>query len=95
MYYECAICGVTLHTENPKIYFCSQCYRDWEKEIKAKCEWVTCLVNFESRRRRQDTYLEKGQKKRAELVWFGSDFDVGMINGKVKLIPTKQHFEEV
>jgi hypothetical protein len=85
MAYECCICGVTLHTENPKTYFCSKCYKDWKREIKAKCEWVTCLINFESRRRRWDTWKENGKIKHAELVWgLGNDFDI--LNNKIILL---------
>ncbi len=72
----CAICCRPLHTENPKVYFCSKCYHDWEKEIKARVAWVKFLINDEAKRRRWDTYLSKSGRVSVQLVYLGSEFDI-------------------
>ncbi len=73
---ECAICCRPLNTENPKVYFCSKCYHDWEKEIKAKVGWIKFLINNELRRRRWDTYSDKGKVVSVQLVYLGNEFDI-------------------
>ncbi len=76
MKHLCAICCRPLHTENPKVFFCSRCYHDWEKEIRAKVGWVRFLINDEKKRRRWDTYMDNGKSVSVQLVYLGSEFDV-------------------
>lgn len=93
--YACAICCCSLHTENPRIFFCSKCYHDWEREIKANVGWVKALRNFESQRRRQDTFMYKGKRVSVQLVYLGDSFDLAMADdGRARLIPTESYYED-
>ncbi len=84
----CAICCRPLNTENPKVFFCSKCYHDWEKEIKARVEWVRFLISDEAKRRRWDTYVENGKQIVVKFVYIGDEFDIDE-NGKVFRIGNK------
>lgn len=56
---ECCICSKELHTENPRTYFCSSCYKLWKDVIKARTEWVTYLINLEANRRYHDKMMAR------------------------------------
>ncbi len=89
MAFECAICGIELGTVSPKTFFCSKCYNLWQTEILAGAEWVRYLVNSEQLRRSYGTYSTDGKEHRVSFVYL-ADYDVGDINGKKALIPTRR-----
>ena len=89
-YSTCAICGITLQTNDPKKYYCNSCYKTYREEILSKEAWVQFCVANEQARRRWDTYKEKGEVKRVEFVWLGDEWDIS----EGKLVPLKEHWED-
>lgn len=85
---NCCICGVGLHTENAQHYFCKKCWHEWKDSILSKEPWITCCINDERRQRRRA--LED-----KVLIYLGSEYEVAEVNGGYKIVPTKDHFEEV
>jgi predicted amidophosphoribosyltransferase len=87
MTYEklCAICSCQLHTENPRIHFCSKCFKKWNSEILNKSEWVRFLVNNEAHRRKYGSYENNGKRVYVSLVYLG-DSDIGEFGGTYKII---------
>ena len=91
MAYECALCGTKLG-ENPLTYWCSKCYADWRKDIINRKEWTLYLQRLESRRRYGETTMrELGIK----LIHLNGKFDIAVVNGKTKLVPTNEYYNEV
>ena len=89
--YECCLCGVVLG-ENPKIFWCSKCYSDWKDDILNRKEWTLYLQRLEKNRR----YGEKTKNDLGvQLVYLSDKFEIAMVNNKVKLVPTKEYFDEV
>ena len=87
--YECSLCGATLG-ENPLIYWCSRCYRDWKEAIRSKESWTVFLANLERRRR----YREKDEIKMGIVyIHIGDRFDIAMIDGKAEIVPTKEFYD--
>ena len=84
---NCAICGTGIFTENPKKFFCRDCYKQWELGILAKTNWIRFCINDEHQQRRQSL-------KDRELIYLGNEFDVGDFNGEYGLVPTKEYSEE-
>ena len=84
---NCAIFGKELFTQNPKKYFCRDCYKQWESDILAKTEWIKICVNYEHQQRRRAL---KGRG----LIYLGGEFDVGDFNGKYRLVSTREYYEE-
>jgi hypothetical protein len=89
-YYECCICSKSLNTENPRTFYCSECYRLYYSDIIGKAEWVTFLQRNESQRRRWDTYYHRGKRVTVQLVYLGNEWD---ISADGKLIPLEEHYE--
>ena len=85
--HNCAICGIEIFSENPKRFFCRDCYKEWESDIMAKTDWVKVCINDEHQRRRQAL-------KDRELTYLGNGFDVGDFDGEYSLVPTKEYYEE-
>ena len=75
---NCAICGNKLFTENPKRFFCPDCYKHWESDIVAKAKWIRVCVNNEKKQRRQAL-------KDRELIHLDDKYDVGDFNGEYRL----------
>lgn len=84
---RCAICQQEIVTENPKRYFCQKCWVQWNEAILNKASWITYCINDEHQQRRQAL-------NNRELIYLGSEFDVGDFNGEYRLVPTKEYYEE-
>ena len=81
-----AICGKQIFTQNPKKFFCRNCYKQSESDILAKTDGVRFCASHEHQRRRQ------GLKDR-EFLHLGSEFDVGDSDGDYSLVP-EDYYEE-
>ena len=84
---NCAICGEEVFTENPRRFFCPDCYKEWESDIMAKTDWIKACVNHEHKQRRQAL-------KDKALIYLGNGFDVGDFDGEHRLVPAKGYYEE-
>jgi len=84
---NCAICGREIYTENPRRFYCRDCYKEWESDIMAKTDWVKVCGNCEHQQRRQVL-------KDRELIYLGNEFDAGDFNGEYRLVPAKGYYEE-
>jgi protein-arginine kinase activator protein McsA len=82
--FNCAICGIQIFTQNPKRFFCRNCYKQWESDILAKAERVEVCVNHEHHRRRQQV------KDRLSVYDCDREFD---ISNDGKLIPLRTRHE--
>ena len=88
--YECSICSCQLHTTNPRMFYCSKCWKKWQSAIEAKSEWTRFLQNNEAQRRQYGSYTKNGKRVYASFVYLGSEWD---IYGN-KLVPLTEHFTE-
>lgn len=84
---SCAICGKGIFTEDPKKFFCRDCYKQWESDILAKADWIRFCVNCEHQQRRQ-AFKDK------QLIYLGNEFDVSFFNGEYSLAPTREYYDE-
>jgi hypothetical protein len=78
--FHCAICVKELFTQDPKKFFCRDCYKQWESEILAKTNWTKVCINDEHQQRRR-ALRDRG------LIYLGDEFDVGDFNGEFRLVP--------
>jgi hypothetical protein len=83
---NCCVCGKEIFTQNPKKFFCRNCYKQWESDILAKADWIKICVRDEKRQRR------RAQKDKG-LIYLVNEFDVGDFNGKYRLVPRKHIFK--
>ena len=91
-YSRCCICDTVLQTNNPKTYFCSTCYREWEDDILAKKAWVTFCINSEQANRHYGVYERDSKEHRIIFLrGFGSDFDVVKTIQGYRVIKTRYH----
>ena len=78
--YQCCICYKELYTENPRTFFCSTCYKEWQEAILSKEPWIQyCIADEQRQRRRTKRDMEK-------LIFLGEDYD---ISTESKLVRTK------
>ena len=80
---HCCICQKEMFTENPKRWFCSECWHKWNEAILDKESWIACCIQDEHRLRRQEL------EDRILVYGLGDRFDIS--NGK--LIPLKDYYE--
>jgi len=88
IYSKCAICGTNL-VYNPKQWFCSKCYKTYQKDIEEKIEWTIYLRREERNRR----YRKQDMRKLgiSYVYGLGSIFDYSADTG---LVPLKEYYEE-
>ena len=84
---NCCVCGKGLLTENPKKFYCPDCYKKWYGAIQNKEPWIKACVNDEKKRRRQAL-------KYSQLIYLGDEFDIGGFDGECRLVSTKGYYEE-
>ncbi len=88
---ECCICGTTLHTANPRMFWCSNCWKKWKSDILAKKEWCNYLKNNEVQRRQYGSYTKNGKRIYADFVG-GLGVDIDVINGKAISLHTENNY---
>lgn len=95
MEYLCAICQNPYRPRKVTELFCNSCYTKFRESILNKEAWVQYCVRNEQARRNWDSYIKLGKRVWIELVYLGDKYDLVRVeNGKGRLIPKKEYYEE-
>ena len=81
--FRCSICEKRIS----RGWFCYKCYSAHKEDILSKKEWTKVMQNWEQQRRRYE-------KNEPPMTYLGSEWDIALVDGKYKLVPTQEHFED-